>query len=151
MKKVIVLSCIALLSLTACKKNDASSRISEESVANLEQSAAEKVANGTPVMQFNELVHDFGNIGNNEAVETEFEFTNTGNADLLIIDARATCGCTVPEYQKTPIKPGETSKLKVRFQTSAVGQQQKTVTITTNTETGEEHLTIKANVAPAAN
>ncbi len=151
MKKVIVLSCVALLSLTACKKNDASSRINEENVTNVEQIAAEKAANGTPVMQFTELVHDFGNIGNNEAVETEFEFKNTGNADLIIKDARATCGCTVPEYQKTPIKPGETSKMKVRFQTSAVGQQQKTVTITTNTETGEEQLTIKANVAPAAN
>jgi len=77
MKKVIVLSCVALLSLTACKKNDASSRINEENVTNVEQIAAEKAANGTPVMQFTELVHDFGNIGNNEAVETEFEFKNT--------------------------------------------------------------------------
>ncbi|MBB1150821.1 DUF1573 domain-containing protein [Myroides sp. NP-2] len=149
MKKILMLSCVALLSMTACKKNDASSRVSEESVAKIEEKAAAKKNSGTPKMEFVELAHDFGTIGNNEAVETEFSFTNTGDADLVIIDARATCGCTVPEYQKTPIKPGETSKLKVRFQTGAVGQQQKTVTLTTNTEKGEEFLTIKANVSPA--
>ncbi|MCS4240411.1 DUF1573 domain-containing protein [Myroides odoratus] len=149
MKKVFMLSCVALLTMTACKKNDASSRISEDNVAKVEQDAVTKQNQGSPKMEFAELLHDFGTIGNNEAVETEFEFTNTGNADLVIIDARATCGCTVPEYQKTPIKPGEKSKLKVRFQTGAVGQQQKTVTLTTNTEKGEELLTIKANVSPA--
>lgn len=149
MKKVFILSCVALLSMTACKKNDASSRISEDNVAKLEQETTDKKSQGSSKMEFAELVHDFGTIGNNEAVETEFEFTNTGDADLVIIDARATCGCTVPEYQKTPIKPGEKSKLKVRFQTGAVGQQQKTVTLTTNTEKGEEQLTIKANVSPA--
>ncbi|WP_413512668.1 DUF1573 domain-containing protein [Myroides odoratus] len=149
MKKVFILSCVALLSMTACKKNDASSRINEDNVAKLEQETTDKKSQGSSKMEFAELVHDFGTIGNNEAVETEFEFTNTGDADLVIIDARATCGCTVPEYQKTPIKPGEKSKLKVRFQTGAVGQQQKTVTLTTNTEKGEEQLTIKANVSPA--
>jgi len=149
MKKVFMLSCVALLTMTACKKSDASSRINEENVTKVEQEATEKMNQGNPNMEFVELTHDFGTIANNESVETEFEFTNTGNADLVIIDARATCGCTVPEYQKTPIKPGEKSKLKVRFQTSAVGQQQKTVTLTTNTEKGEELLTIKANVSPA--
>ncbi|MDM1045191.1 DUF1573 domain-containing protein [Myroides sp. 1354] len=149
MKKVFMLSCVALLTMTACKKNDASSRISEDNIAKVEQEAMDKKTQGSSKMEFTSLVHDFGTIGNNEAVETEFEFTNTGNADLVIIDARATCGCTVPEYQKTPIKPGEKSKLKVRFQTGAVGQQQKTVTLTTNTEKGEELLTIKANVSPA--
>lgn len=149
MKKVFVLSCVAMLSLAACKKNDASSRISDENVAKVEQEAIEKKNQGSPKMEFTALTHDFGTIRNNESVETEFEFTNTGDADLVIIDARATCGCTVPEYQKTPIKPGEKSKLKVRFQTGAVGQQQKTVTLTTNTEKGEELLTIKANVSPA--
>lgn len=149
MKKVLVMSCVALLAMTACKKNDASSRINDENVANVEQTATNAAANGIPVIEFAELSHDFGTIENNQAVETEFEFTNTGDGELVIIDAKATCGCTVPEYQKTPIKPGEKSTLKVRFQTSAVGQQQKTVTLTTNTEKGEEHLTIKANVSPA--
>lgn len=149
MKKIVMLSCVALLSVTACKKNDASSRISEDHVAKVEEETTAKKNQGTPKIEFAETVHDFGTIGNNEAVETEFSFTNTGDADLVIIDARATCGCTVPEYQKTPIKPGDKSILKVRFQTGAVGQQQKTVTLTTNTEIGEEFLTIKANVSPA--
>lgn len=128
----------------SCKNNDASSRI-KEGQADEEQTIAQT---GTPKAEFDRMVHDFGNVGNNESVETEFEVTNTGDSDLLIINAQATCGCTVPDYPKTPIKPGDSAKIKVRFRTPAVGQQQKTVTLTTNTEKGDELLTIKANVAP---
>lgn len=144
MKKIVLMTFAVAFAIVSCKNNDASSRINGESTT--EESVAEN--NGTPKIEFDRTMHDFGSIGNNEAVETEFEVKNTGDGDLLIINAKASCGCTVPEYQKTPIKPGETSKLKVRFQTGAQGQQQKTVTLTTNTEKGDELLTIKANVAP---
>lgn len=147
MKKIALLAIAVGLLSVSCKQNDASNRINEENVSQSEQASSE--TNGTPVIEFNETTHDFGDIANNESVETEFDVKNTGNADLVIINASASCGCTVPEYQKTPIKPGETSKLKVRFQTGATGLQQKTVTLKTNTEKGEELLTIKANVAPA--
>lgn len=143
MKKIILLTLGLALTVVSCKDNSASSQIDKENAALIENN---KVKGEFPSIEFDRLVHDFGNIPNNEAVTTEFELTNTGKADLIIINASASCGCTVPEYQKTPIKPGESSKITVKFQTGAEGQQQKTVTLVTNTEKGEETLTIKANV-----
>lgn len=143
MKRLALIAAIAF-SVVACKNNDASSRIQE----GVTTTTTEVAQTGSSKVEFDRITHDFGNIGNNESVETEFEVKNTGDADLIIINASASCGCTVPEYPKTPIKPGDSEKIKVRFRTSAVGQQQKTVTLTTNTEKGDELLTIKANVAP---
>ncbi|MEK6450637.1 MULTISPECIES: DUF1573 domain-containing protein [Myroides] len=145
MKKAILLTLGLAFVAVSCKDTDASSRIDPEKAAEIV--ASNKEQGVYPKVTFDRLVHDFGNIENNEAVTTEFELKNEGDADLIIINASASCGCTVPEYQKTPIKPGETSKLKVRFQTGAQGQQSKTVTLVTNSEKGEEVLSIKANVA----
>lgn len=143
MKKLAFIAAIAF-SVVACKNNDASSRIQEGETT----TTTEIAQTGSSKAEFDRTIHDYGNIGNNESVETEFVVKNVGDADLIIINASASCGCTVPEYPKTPIKPGESEKIKVRFRTSAVGQQQKTVTLTTNTENGSELLTVKANVAP---
>jgi len=60
-------------------------------------------------MTFDKTSHDFGTITEGDKVTTTFGFTNTGDADLIIVDARGSCGCTVPQYPKnTPIAPGET-------------------------------------------
>jgi hypothetical protein len=148
MKKIILLTLGLALTVVSCKDNSASSQIDKENAALIDNN---KATGEFPSIKFDRIVHDFGNIANNEAVTTEFELTNTGKADLIIINASASCGCTVPEYQKTPIKPGESSKITVKFQTGAEGQQQKTVTLVTNTEKAEETLTIKANVGLRSN
>jgi hypothetical protein len=102
-----------------------------------------------PKMTFKKVEHDFGTINEGDNVETVFEFTNTGEADLIIADAKGSCGCTVPVFPKEPIKPGETKKLTVTFNSQGKpNQQQKTVTIDCNTEKGKETLSIKANVTP---
>ncbi|MEC4113166.1 DUF1573 domain-containing protein [Myroides pelagicus] len=147
MNKRFLLICSVAFIAFSCggNKEDATKRIDVENANKVE---SQIVNTKYPVIKFDRLEHDFGNVENNEAVFTEFELTNTGEDDLVIINAEASCGCTVPDYQKTPIKPGETSKLKVRFQQSAQGQQQKTITLTTNTKNVYELLTIKANVAP---
>jgi hypothetical protein len=61
-----------------------------------------------------------------------FKFTNTGKAPLIINNAQGSCGCTVPTYPKEPIMPGETSEIKVSYDTNRVGQFTKFVTLTTN-------------------
>lgn len=162
MKKIVCLLAIASVAFVSCKKEDASSKINSESVVADNTSTdntvvagdkspvnAETVASkqdGFPVVSFNKVEHDFGDVKKGSKNETEFEVKNTGVADLVIINASASCGCTVPEYQKTPIKPGETSKIKVAFSANSVGAQSKTVTLTTNTEKAKELLTVKANV-----
>ncbi|WP_246011761.1 DUF1573 domain-containing protein [Flavobacterium piscinae] len=104
-----------------------------------------------PAMTFNKKEHDFGVINEGDKVETTFTFTNTGEADLIIANASGSCGCTVPEFPKEPIKPGKTGKMKVSFDSNGKpGMQQKSVNITANTASGKDVLTIKANVTPKA-
>ena len=77
-----------------------------------------------------------------------FEFTNTGNAPLLIIEAKSTCGCTVPSYSKEPIAPGATGKIEVKYNMN-LGPIRKTITIETNAvnyDEGRVALKIKGDV-----
>ena len=99
------------------------------------------------IMTFSKTSHDFGNINQGDKVATEFEFTNTGKNDLTIYEAKGSCGCTVPEYPKTPIKSGEKGVIKVQFNSAGKsGKQSKSVFISTNTEKGSETLKITANI-----
>ena len=113
---------------------------------------AEKALVGDlPKVKLDKEIHDFGTIAEGDVVETEFIVTNTGASDLLIVDAKGSCGCTVPEPPKDPIKPGESAPIKVSFDSKGKpGNQEKTVTLTTNTENGREMFKIKATVTPKA-
>lgn len=109
---------------------------------------AEKKPEGPlPAFSFSEERHDFGNIKDGDVVEHVFSFTNTGEAPLIISEAKGSCGCTVPEWPKEPIAVGNTGELKVKFNSKGrPGIQNKTVTITANTWPKTTRLTIKANV-----
>lgn len=98
-----------------------------------------------PVMAFNEVVHDFGRITIGEKVEYSFKFRNTGSKDLVITSATSTCGCTVPEYPKEPIKPGREAYLKVVFNSAgkSEGYMEKPVYIMANTLPPQMILKIK--------
>ena len=101
----------------------------------------------TTSMAFNKKEHDFGEIKQGDKVSYNYTFKNTGANDLIITSAQGSCGCTVPDYPKTPIKPGKSGTMKVSFDsTGKTGLQTKTVTIRANTATGVETLTIKANI-----
>jgi len=101
-------------------------------------------------MTFDKQSHDFGNINEGDIVTTTFSFTNTGKGDLIIVDARGSCGCTVPQYPKNqPIAPGGSGEIVVSFDSNnKPNLQQKAVTISANTESGREMLRIKAMVSP---
>ncbi|MEM6641511.1 MAG: DUF1573 domain-containing protein [Bacteroidota bacterium] len=108
---------------------------------------AKKPEGPLPAFSFKQESHDFGTIQDGDVVEHTFEFTNTGEAPLLISDAKATCGCTVPDWPKQPIAVGETGQIKVRFNSrNKPGIQNKTVTLTSNTWPTTTRLRIKANV-----
>jgi hypothetical protein len=144
-KSIFILAAVALVTFTSCKEN-AADKVSEENVA----AAAERDAEATkfPVMVFEESEFDFGTIDQGTPQEHVFKFTNTGDADLIIVDAKSSCGCTVPEYTKDPVAPGATGELLVKFNGSGKNQVSKTVTITANTKAGKETLKIKAFVKP---
>jgi len=77
-----------------------------------------------------------------------FKFTNTGDAPLIITDAKSSCGCTVPNPPKDPIAPGDSGEMLVKFNGSGQNQVTKTITVTANTAKGSELLRIKAFVNP---
>lgn len=146
--KFILLSAIFTITL-ACNQN-ATSKIDK---TNLEEAKLRDAnANtGMPIVKFDKTEHDFGVINEGEVVETTFEIENVGTADLVITNAFATCGCTVPEWPKEPIKPKEKGLLKVSFDSNGrQNKQSKSITITTNTENGSEVVSIKTFVTPKA-
>ena len=103
-----------------------------------------------PSFGFEQVDHDFGTINDGDIVEKIFKFTNTGDAPLIISNATATCGCTVPKWPKEPIAVGESGEIQVRFNSrNKVGIQNKTITITANTFPSVNKLRIKANVLKA--
>lgn len=94
---------------------------------------------------------DFGPITQGDIVEHVFKLKNIGKADLIILEARASCGCTVPEWTKTPIKTGESGEIKISFNSAGkMGEQHKTVTLRTNTEFESEVISFKATINPKA-
>jgi len=100
-----------------------------------------------PVMMFTDTTHSFGKIHEGEVVSHEFNFTNNGKTPLVISSASGSCGCTVPEYPKDPILPGQSASLKVTFNSAGKsGHQEKSVTLTTNTIEGRRMLYIQAEV-----
>lgn len=136
---------MAAFTFFSCKDN-AADKVKDENVA----TAAERDADSGkfPVMKFQEEEFDFGTIDQGTHVEHTFRFTNTGDAPLTIVDAKSSCGCTVPTWTKTPINPGDSGELLVKFDGSGQNQVTKTITVTSNTQEGTEQLRIKAFVNP---
>ena len=106
------------------------------------------VAQNVPEITFKSSVHDFGVFPEETGkVSCTFEFTNTGQSDLIVQNVRASCGCTTPDWTKTPVKPGESGFVEATYNASGrPGAFSKTITVTTNG--GEHVLTIKGEVIP---
>jgi len=85
-----------------------------------------------PTLTFATTVVDYGMIKKGSEPNRTFTFKNTGNAPLLITDAKASCGCTVPTFPQGAILPGESSEITVRYDTQRVGLISKSVTILSN-------------------
>jgi len=161
MKKIaIIASCIALVSLSACdNKEKATGTVEDETeittdLINNPATVAEdaEVNSNVPKFEFEETVMEFGEISQGEKVKRLFSFTNTGESDLIISDAKGSCGCTVPLWPRNPIAPGEKGEIEVVFDSNGKsGKQHKTVTLVANTVPNTMVLAIKGDVlAPKA-
>jgi hypothetical protein len=128
-------------------KNDGS--IGSDAVKNT-ASANGKVNSDLPEIKFEEETYDFGKMTQGEKATHAFYFKNTGSENLIISGASGSCGCTVPEWPKEPIKPGADGKINVVFNSEGKsGYQEKTVTIITNCEPATRVIRIKAEVIVA--
>ena len=142
--KSIVFGLITFL-IFSCDQ-DPSKKINAENVKAVEERIDKAYDSAEIEFEFDS--YDFGEVKDGEIVEVDFNFTNSGKSDLIIFDASASCGCTMPEYpQNVNIKPGQSDKLKVRFDTAnKPGKQIKSVTLTTNTNSGKKIIRISGFV-----
>lgn len=103
-----------------------------------------------PKADFKSLSHNFGKVAEEVGtVTTEFEFTNTGKAPLVIQDVRVTCGCTTPAYTREPVLPGKKGIIKVSYSTiGRVGPIDRKVTVFTNVPDAVYTLAISGEVLP---
>jgi hypothetical protein len=103
-------------------------------------------------IKFDKLTHNFGTFSEKDpVVSCVFTFTNDGDAPLIINQAVASCGCTVPEYTKTPIKPGEKGEIKVTYNGTGKfpGHFKKSITVRTNGKVEMTRLYIEGDMTEA--
>ena len=106
-------------------------------------------AQGKAEIKFEKTSHNFGTFAEADAVKTFiFKFTNVGDAPLVIHQAVASCGCTVPEYTTEPIMPGENGEIKVTYNGKGryPGHFKKSITLRTNTANELMRLTIEGDM-----
>ncbi len=164
MKKVFMLSCsffmiVACNNLDSSVNNDETNSVTEIKIdpgTSISDIIRSPVNADEPVdtvnvakMTFENTRYDFGTINEGEIVTHNYKFTNTGKIPLVISDARSTCGCTVPDWPKDPIQPGEEGQISVQFDSKGKKDQQaKPITISANTYPNQTILQIKGTVIP---
>ncbi|HYC29600.1 MAG TPA: DUF1573 domain-containing protein [Chitinophagaceae bacterium] len=153
MKSYILLAGLAVVLATSCKnetKEETNSNLlSTDLVHNprtadgMDPAAFESL----PTMDFRDTVFDFGTMKDGEIINHEYEFTNNGKTPLIISNAAGSCGCTVADFPREPIAPGNSGNIKVSFSSAGKeGHQEKSVSLTTNSGRGVHVLYIKGEV-----
>lgn len=142
--KILVVFIVSL-AFFSCKEN-ATSKINTSNLESAKERDA-AISLGAAIVEFDKTEYDFGELVEGEIAEGVFKITNKGKADLIITSAKATCGCTVPEWPKEPIAPGDSADLKFTFNSRGrQGKQSKSITLQTNSENLTETIRIKGTV-----
>jgi hypothetical protein len=163
MRKLLVSFALASVVLSACnntttEENAATettptetNQIQPDVINNPETASEQQVDPATlAAITFEKYEHNFGQVVDGDKVSYVFKFKNTGANDLIISDARGSCGCTVPQWPKEPVKPGASGEIKVEYDSKGKsGVQKKTVSITANTNPSITTLDITTEVLPA--
>jgi len=103
-------------------------------------------AQETAKIEFKSETIDYGEIERGSDGVRVFEFTNTGDAPLVISNVRSSCGCTIPKKPEEPIMPGKVGEIEVKYDTNRVGPIRKAITVTSNADTPTKVLKIKGTV-----
>ncbi len=147
MKRILIAAFI--ISLCSCQNKDNDGAVGSD-IVNNSASANGNTNSDKAEMKFEEEEFDFGKITQGEIVSHAFTFKNIGKSNLIISGANGSCGCTVPQWPKEPIKAGEENKINVVFNSEGKkGLMEKTVTIVTNCEPATRVIKIKTEVIVA--
>lgn len=141
----IIVFIVLVLAFTGCN-NSGNGTISTDVISN-PKSASGSEKDNLPDIQFDRDIFDFGKVVQGEKVTYDFRFKNTGKSDLLISQVNTSCGCTVTQFPKTPIKPGDEGSIRVTFDSeNRKGFQNKEITVVTNCQPSAKIVRIKAMV-----
>lgn len=110
--------------------------------------AQDKPATPQDSIVFENTTHDYGTIVQGSDGSCEFKFTNKGKAPIVLNDVKASCGCTVPEWTRTPVAPGEKGAIKVTYNTNNQGAFTKSITVNSSAKNSPLVLMIKGTVTP---
>jgi hypothetical protein len=112
--------------------------------------AASAQDNTKAEFKFNEEKHDFGKIPQGKPVTTMFEFTNVGEQPLIIAAVQPTCGCTIADFTRTPVKKGDKGTIKITYNAAVIAPFNKSITITSNAATPTKIISIVGEVVAGA-
>jgi hypothetical protein len=139
MKKLFI-GILSLALITSCTLSDQENNGSEITAADIDPE-------NPPVITFDSKDFNFGEIAVGATIEHEFKFTNTGNGNLIIHDAKPSCGCTaLKNWPKGAIQPGEGGIIPIEFTPNVSGEVTKTVSVITNCNPSVIKLQIKGTV-----
>jgi hypothetical protein len=129
---------VPLVIFASCGSSDA-----PQDVESLRQEGSKNLTS----IQWIDSVRNFGNITEGQKLALSFRFKNTGDKPLVIQSVEPACGCTVADYPKQPLKPGEEGEITGEFNSDGrVGQQHKEITVTTNTAERTQNVIFEVNV-----
>ena len=149
--KNICISVLFFLLIISCddsvKSVEINEQLSTDLIINNKTAQENGKVNGMPAFNFEKEEHDFGTLIDGEKVTYSFRFTNSGDAPLIISNAKGSCGCTVPNYPKEPIAAGASSSIEVTFDSKGrTGKQSKAVTLIANTNPNRKVISIHSEV-----
>ncbi len=155
MKKIIGLSLFAVLAIVSCKKNES---VEQSKVDSTQIAAQQAPVSETSIIDetkkqpetslaLSEPSFDFGKIKKGDVVEHIYEVTNTGKNPLIISSVQPTCGCTVPDFTKDPILPGQKGKITLKFNSANFdGVVHKAAQVYANVAKNPIELTFTADI-----
>lgn len=156
MKKIVGLSLLAILSLYSCKKNEGDQQKGGDTLLVkpagpiMERDIVEEAKKHAETsLALSEPSFDFGKIKKGDVVEHVFEVTNTGKNPLVISNVQPTCGCTIPDFTKDPIAPGQKGKITLKFNSANFdGVVHKSAEVYANVAQVPIELTFTADIQP---
>lgn len=157
MKRILGIGLLAVLALSSCKKNDSAGQVTavqknpfaDDRVVMQSDLIKEAKNHAETTLALSEPSFDFGKIKKGDRVEHIYEVTNTGKNPLIISTVQPTCGCTVPDFTKEPILPGQKGKITLKFDSSNFeGMVHKSAEIYANVAQVPIELQFTADIKP---
>lgn len=142
---VIILITMMSMGLSAQRISDLPKSQQPQAATKAQPSQTPQAASQDSII-FDKLQHDYGTIVQGGDGNCVFKFTNKGEKPLILSNVRSSCGCTVPQWPREPIAPGEKGEIKVKYDTKRLGSFNKSITINSNAANSVVRLLIKGKV-----